>query len=133
MKGLPSLLVLAGMILLAVLGGRALNAADKDTVKVPEGLAMAEFKGYEDGSVVATSQTEEPMKVMVANPIMIAAFKSGIPLNGSLSRSGAPAELTGRPGRRPMRARKKTAKGEENVRHSDLRPLRGSPVRPDDS
>ena len=73
---------LSGIVALAVLGGRALTAADKDTVQVPGGLAMSEFKGYEDWAVVATSETNELMKVMVANPAMIAAYKSGIPLNG---------------------------------------------------
>jgi len=70
------------MVALAVLGGRTLSAADNDTVQVPGGLAMSEFKGYEDWSVVATSETNELMKVMVANPTMIAAYKAGIPLNG---------------------------------------------------
>ena len=55
-------------------------------MQVPGGLAMAEFKGYEDWAVVATSETSELMKVMVANPVMIAAYKAGIPLNGHLSR-----------------------------------------------
>jgi hypothetical protein len=56
------LLALSGMVALAVLGGRSLTAADKDTVQVPGGLAMAEFKGYEDWAVVATSETNELMK-----------------------------------------------------------------------
>ena len=82
MKRLSSLLALSGMVALAVLGGRTLSAADKDTVQVPGGRAMSEFKGYEDWAVVATSETNELMKVMVANPTMIAAYKAGIPLNG---------------------------------------------------
>ncbi len=53
--------------------GGALSAADKDTVKVPDVLAMAEFKSGEDWSVVATSQTEGLMKVMVAIPTMTSA------------------------------------------------------------
>jgi Cytochrome P460 len=89
MKRLSSLLALSGMVALAVLGGRSLTAADKDTVQVPGGLAMSEFKGYEDWSVVAVSQTDELMKVMVANPTMIAAYKAGIPLNGKPFPEGA--------------------------------------------
>jgi len=89
MKRLSSLLALAGMVALTVLGGRALTAADKDTVQVPGGLAMSEFKGYEDWAVVATSQTDELIKVMVANPTMIAAYKAGIPLNGMPFPEGA--------------------------------------------
>jgi hypothetical protein len=89
MKRLSSLLALTGMVALAVLGGRTLSAADKDTVQVPGGLAMSEFKGYEDWAVVATSETNELMKVMVANPTMIAADKAGIPLNGKPFPEGA--------------------------------------------
>jgi len=77
MKRLSSLLALSG------------TAADKDTVQVPGGLAMSEFKGYEDWSVVAVSQTDELMKVMVADPTMIAAYKAGIPLNGKPFPEGA--------------------------------------------
>ena len=68
MKRLSALLALGGMAALTVLGGRALVAADKATVQVSGGLAMSEFKGYEDWSVVATSETDELMKVMVAIP-----------------------------------------------------------------
>ena len=89
MKRLSSLLALSGMVALTVLGGRALTAADKDTVQVPGGLAMSEFKGYEDWAVVAVSQTDDLMKVMVANPTMIAAYKAGIPLNGKPFPEGA--------------------------------------------
>jgi hypothetical protein len=89
MTRLSSLLALSGMVALAVLGGRTLSAADKDTVQVPGGLAMSEFKGCEDWAVVAISQTDELMKVMVANPTMIAAYKAGIPLNGQPFPEGA--------------------------------------------
>ena len=43
---------------LAVLGGLAISAQDKYTVKVPGGLAFSEFRGYEDWQAVAVSQTE---------------------------------------------------------------------------
>jgi Cytochrome P460 len=89
MKRLSALLALSGVVVLAVPGGRTLSAADKDTVQVPGGLAMSEFKGYEDWAVVATSETNELIKVMVANPTMIAAYKAGIPLNGKPFPEGA--------------------------------------------
>jgi hypothetical protein len=63
-------------------GGGTIWAANKDTVKVPDRLAMSEFRGYEDWSVVATSETDELMKVMVANPVMIAAYEAGISGDG---------------------------------------------------
>jgi hypothetical protein len=39
----------------AVFGGRAISAQDKYTVKVPDGLAFSEFRGYEDWPVIAIS------------------------------------------------------------------------------
>jgi hypothetical protein len=74
-----SILIIAGS--LAVLGG-AIAAQDKYAVKVPNGLAFAEFRGYEDWQDVAVSQTEHGIKVIVANAVMIDAYKSGIPDNG---------------------------------------------------
>jgi len=69
-------------LLLAALGGIALAAQDKYTVRVPNGLAFSDFRGYEDWQVVSTSRTDQLLKVMVANPTMIAAYRAGIPGNG---------------------------------------------------
>jgi len=69
-------------IALAVLGGRAFSAQDKYTLRVPNGLAFSEFRGYENWQVVAISQTEDLLKAMVANPTMIDAYRSGVPGNG---------------------------------------------------
>jgi hypothetical protein len=66
----------------AVVGGIALAAQDKYTLQVPNGLAFSDFRGYEDWQVVSVSQTEELLKVMVANPVMIDAYKAGVPGNG---------------------------------------------------
>ena len=60
----------------------AISAQDKYAVKVPNGLPFSDFKGYEDWQIVAVSQTDDLLKAMVANPTMIAAYKSGIPGNG---------------------------------------------------
>jgi hypothetical protein len=77
----PSLALIAGAVL-AVLGGTAISAQDKYTVQVPNGLAFSEFRGYEDWQVVAVSQTEDRLKVIVANPAMIDAYRAGVPGNG---------------------------------------------------
>src|SRR6266478_5996450 len=69
-------------VALAVLGGKAISAQDKYTVQVPNGLAFSDFSGYEYWQVVAVSQTEELLKVMVANPTMIDAYRAGVPGNG---------------------------------------------------
>src|SRR5579862_5681038 len=55
-------------VLLSVLLALAIAAQDKYTLRVPNGLAFSEFRGYENWQVVAVSQTEELLKVEVANP-----------------------------------------------------------------
>ena len=82
MTKIASWLVVIVAAVLAVLGGNAISAQDKYTVQVPNGLAFSDFRGYEDWQVVAVSQTEELLKVMVANPTMIDAYKAGVPGNG---------------------------------------------------
>jgi hypothetical protein len=69
-------------IILAALGGMALAQQDKYTLKVPGGLAFSEFRGYEGWQVVATSQNDMLVAVILANPAMIDAYLAGIPGNG---------------------------------------------------
>jgi Cytochrome P460 len=69
-------------VVVAVFGGRAISAQDKYTLQVPNGLPFSDFRGYEDWQVVSVSQTEELLKAMVANPVMIDAYKAGVPDNG---------------------------------------------------
>jgi Cytochrome P460 len=70
------------VVLLAVLGGRAISAQDKYTVQVPNGLAFSEFRGYEGWQAVAVSNTKDAMAMILANPVMIDAYLSGVPGNG---------------------------------------------------
>jgi hypothetical protein len=58
------------------------SGPDKYTLKIPNGLAFSEFRGYEGWSVVAISDNEGLFAVILANPTMIEAYKSGIPGNG---------------------------------------------------
>ena len=81
-RGLRVVSTAALYIALAVLGGKAFSAQDKYTLRVPKGLAFADFRGYENWQVVAVSQTDDLLKAMVANPTMIAAYRAGIPGNG---------------------------------------------------
>ena len=67
---------------IAVLGGLAISGQDKYTVKVPGGLAFSEFRGYEGWQVVATSQNDKLVAVILANPVMIDAYLAGVPGNG---------------------------------------------------
>ena len=82
MTRIPSWLTVIIAVVLAVLGDGAFSAQDKYTVQVPNGLAFSEFKGYEDWQTVAVSQTEGVLAVILANPVMIDAYRAGIPGNG---------------------------------------------------
>lgn len=67
---------------LTVLGGVAIAQQNKDSVKVPDGLALSEFKGYEKWQVIGVSQNNNIIDVIVGNPAMIAAYQSGLPADG---------------------------------------------------
>ena len=82
-------MIVVGAVVLALLGGKAISAQDKYALKVPGGLSFAEFKGYEGWQVVATSQNDKLVAVILANPVMIEAYKSGIPDNGKPFPNGA--------------------------------------------
>ncbi len=58
-------------------------------MKVPGGLEFSEFRGYEGWQVVATSQNDKAVAVIVANPAMIEAYLAGIPNNGKAFPDGA--------------------------------------------
>ena len=74
---------------LAVPGGATGHAQEKYSLTSPAGVAFADFKGYEDWAVVSSARTDEVLKVIVANPAMIAAYKAGIPANGQPFPDGA--------------------------------------------
>jgi hypothetical protein len=87
MKRILSLLMVMIALALAVLGHRASSAQekqDKYTLKVPGGLAFSEFKGYEDWQAVGPSHTDAAnvVRLILANPVMIDAYKEGVPGNG---------------------------------------------------
>jgi cytochrome P460 len=75
----------AGAVL-AVLAAVALSAQgqnnDKYSLKSPGGIAFSDFRGYEDWSVASSARTDEVLKVIVANPTMVTAYKAGVPGNG---------------------------------------------------
>ena len=69
---------------LAALGAGvyAQDRLDKYSLKSPSGIAFSDFRGYEDWAVVSSARTDEVLKVIVANPAMIEAYKAGVPSNG---------------------------------------------------
>ena len=58
------------------------SAQDKYTLKIPNGLAFSEFKGYEDWQTVSISHNGDKLALILANPVMINAYRSGAPGNG---------------------------------------------------
>jgi len=81
MKKSTQILAVTAMVL-AVASGAAISAQDRFTVKVPGGLAFAEFRGYEKWQVVSLSEDGGRYSVILANPAMISAYQAGIPANG---------------------------------------------------
>jgi hypothetical protein len=71
---------------LSALGGLASPAQDsapsKYEVRVPGGLAFSEFRGYEAWQAISLSRNDRFVAVILGNPAMIDAYKSGIPGNG---------------------------------------------------
>jgi len=86
MKRKSKLTIAIATAALAVLVATALYAQgqdnDKYSLKSPSGIAFSDFRGYEDWAVVSSARTDEVLKVIVANPTMIQAYKAGIPGNG---------------------------------------------------
>src|SRR5262245_19665246 len=87
-KTLPWVMVTIAVVLVVV-GGSAQSAQDKYTVKVPNGLAFSEFKGYESWQVVSISQDGDLVATILANPAMIEAYAAGVPANGKPFPDGA--------------------------------------------
>jgi hypothetical protein len=67
---------------LAVFVVAAVYAQDKYSLKSPSGIAFSDFRGYGDWPLVSSARQDEILKVIVANPKMIAAYKAGVPGNG---------------------------------------------------
>ena len=82
MKRKGKLTIAIATVVLALLGGAAVYGQDKYSLKSPSGIAFSDFEGYEDWAVVSSARTDEVLKVIVANPTMINAYKAGIPGNG---------------------------------------------------
>ena len=82
MKRKNKLTIAVATAVFAALGGLAVYAQDKYALQSPSGIAFSDFRGYEDWAVVSSARTDEVLKVIVANPTMIEAYKAGVPNNG---------------------------------------------------
>jgi hypothetical protein len=65
------------------------NNNDKYSLISPGGIAFSDFRGYEDWSAASSARQDEILKVIVANPAMIKAYKAGVPANGQIFPDGS--------------------------------------------
>jgi hypothetical protein len=87
MKKILSLSLAMVALAFVILGRRTAASQDKQdkySLKVPGGLAFSDFKGYEDWQAVGPSLTDAQsvIRLILANPVMIDAYKQGVPGNG---------------------------------------------------
>jgi hypothetical protein len=80
-------IAIAAAAIVAV-GGAAAAARDKYALKSPGGIAFSDFKGYEDWATISAAKADV-LKVIVGNPTIINAFKSGVPADGKLFPDGS--------------------------------------------
>src|SRR5271170_3182447 len=86
MERKSNLAIAIATAVLAVLGATVIyaqdHAQDRYSLKTSSGIAFSDFRGYEDWAVASSARTDEVLKVIVANPTMINAYKAGVPGNG---------------------------------------------------
>jgi hypothetical protein len=74
--------------LIVLAAGAAFSAQDRYSLAVPGGLAFSEFRGYETWQAISISNGGL-LAVILGNPVMIAAYKAGVPANGKPFPDGA--------------------------------------------
>ena len=67
----------------------AIAEQDKYSLRVENGLAFSEFRGYEKWETVNVSQSGPLIAVILGNDVMIDAYKAGYPGNGKPFPDGA--------------------------------------------
>jgi Cytochrome P460 len=88
-RGALTASVAAFAVAAIMLGDRAISAQDKYSLKVQDGLAFSEFRGYEGWQVVSVSEDGGLFASIMANPVMIDAYLAGVPGNGKPFPDGA--------------------------------------------
>ena len=92
--------VVAVVAVVLFVAGITLAAQDRFALKTPNGIAFSEFKDYEAWQVIAPALPDDAggcglspapgcIKAIVGNPVMIEAYKAGIPANGRSVPDGA--------------------------------------------
>ncbi len=68
MKSKKTLAIVVAFAALGILAGIARAAQDKYTLRLPDGVAFSDFKGYEAWRLISTSKTDDRLKVILGNP-----------------------------------------------------------------
>jgi hypothetical protein len=95
-----ALLAFASLSVSVVAVGLAFGAQDRFTLKSPNGISFATFKGYEKWQMIASSQADDHtgcgaspdpgcIKSILGNPALVKAYAAGIPENGKPFPDGA--------------------------------------------
>jgi cytochrome P460 len=88
-RGASGAAIVAVLAISAVTVAFSMATQDKYTLKVQNGLAFSEFKGYEDWPVVAISENGGLISVILGNRALIDAYRAGAPGNGKPFPDGA--------------------------------------------
>src|SRR5580693_1442347 len=88
-KGITGFTIVSTAVAVLAVLATVVYAQSKYSLKSPGGIAFSDFRGYEDWAVVSSARTDEVLKVIVANPTMIKAYKAGIPGNGQAFPEGS--------------------------------------------
>jgi hypothetical protein len=78
--GLTIFVVVVTLLAVVLLAADA--PQDKYSLISPGGIAFSDFRGYEDWADVSSARQDDILKVIVANPKMITAYRVGAPLDG---------------------------------------------------
>jgi hypothetical protein len=81
-KSIGSIVVASLSVLIGTDVAAENGAQDKWALKALDGVAFSEFRGYDGWRDVAVSRTDTGIKAILANSVMIKAYKDGIPGNG---------------------------------------------------
>lgn len=90
MKGESMLMAMGIAVALAALAADAgIPARNKYALKVPNGLAFSEFRGYDRWQPISISHNGGRLAMILGNAVIIEAFKAGVPANGKPFPDGA--------------------------------------------
>lgn len=99
-----SIFAITVVVLAALDAVVVLSQQDRYALKVPDGLALSEFRGYDAWQIIAVSQTESSVKAILGNPTMIAATrKVSLTMANRFPRDPRPRKSNGSRRRIPRR------------------------------